>query len=57
MFEHNAFDACPRKIPSMKFKIFDKISVRNAVTALSIGGGQGMLICNSGTQCATNRCS
>jgi len=58
-YSRNQFDLCPQKL--LMFDDVDEenhVSLRTAVTAQSIAGGQGFVKCNCGgvRKCQTNRC-
>ena len=57
MFARNSFDLVKDCSVELEVKLDKKLSVRQAVKELSVGGGQGFLKCNCTGGCLTNRCS
>ena len=55
MWARNSFDKMNGEIIDIRTDV--SATVREAVTNLSVGGGQGMLKCNCTGACANNRCS
>ncbi len=55
LFARNAFDKLDGSVDGIRTDV--GTTVREAVTLLSVGGGQGMLKCNCTAACANNRCS
>ncbi|CAF0710231.1 unnamed protein product [Brachionus calyciflorus] len=57
LFARNSFDLVKNCSFEFEIKLTRKLSVRQAVREISIGGGQGMSKCNCTGGCLTNRCS
>ena len=57
MFARNSFDLVKDCSVELEVKLDKKLSIRQAVKELSVGGGQGFLKCNCTGGCLTNRCS
>ena len=55
LFARNCFDLAGSDL-NLNVRLDTKLSVRSAVSSISIGGGQGMVKCNCTSSCATNRC-
>lgn len=55
MFARNAFDRVEGNL-ELNMRLDKRIGKRAAVTALSVGGGQGMVKCECTSACATKRC-
>ncbi|RNA29266.1 KRAB-A domain-containing 2-like [Brachionus plicatilis] len=57
LFARNCFELIKDCVVDIQVKLDKSLSVLEAVSQLSIGGGQGMVKCNCTSQCLTNRCS
>ena len=57
LFARNCFEKLESKVLDVKISLEKALSVREAASAVDIGGGQGMVKCNCTKECANLTCT